>query len=112
MALLQAVLKVLEPVVDDSPSTCQLYDTCRRFYQFAETVLLERGSGQSLKAMQGPSTAFNMFSGPAVPPIDSTQTMSQAEWEEIMQALEVELGAGASGAMAGDLDPFSQGWDS
>lgn len=112
LALLHSVLNVFHPVIEDSPSTHRLYDTCRRFYEFAEMVFAAKRPGQS----PGPAQRSR---GESDAPLHAhfdlsmaNQPMSQAEWEDVMHSLEIELGDGASDAMAGDVDLFTLEWGS
>lgn len=107
LALLHRVLEVMERGIEDSPSTRRLYQTCKQFYEFADLVLAEKAPAAAPATTQGLGDAPERADG-----LDSTVdwnevTMSHAEWEDVMRDLEVQLGDGASGALAGNTDPFA-----
>lgn len=112
LALLSSVLQVVEPALESSPSTKRTYEICRKFYQFAEVVVAEKSAAHSRETRERPSHSWEAPLQTSFDPSMANGMMSQAEWEEVMRSLEMELGDGASQAMAGEVDAFTQAWGS
>lgn len=112
LALLSSVLNIVAPAVESSPSTKKTYETCRRFYQFAEVVVAEKSAVHSQETAQRRSSSRDAQLQSSFHPATTNEMMSQAEWEEVMRSLDMELGDRGSQAMAGDVDPFTQDWTS